>query len=137
MAVWGGLENGLPSVNTPPSEIAPTTQQQYQWPKWGQYAETGGAAGESPDLQEAIELARLYDAWMAADSVDARAEIWHKMLGLFTDQVFTIGLIAAVKQPVVVSTRLMNVPREAVYNWDPGSHFGVYRPDTFWLAGGK
>jgi peptide/nickel transport system substrate-binding protein len=25
------------------------------------------------------------------------------------------------------------VPQEAVYNWEPGAQFGVYRPDTFWL----
>jgi peptide/nickel transport system substrate-binding protein len=25
------------------------------------------------------------------------------------------------------------VPEEAVYNWEPGAHFGVYRPDTFWF----
>jgi peptide/nickel transport system substrate-binding protein len=25
------------------------------------------------------------------------------------------------------------VPKEGIYNWDPGAHFGIYRPDTFWL----
>ena len=136
MAVWGGLENGLPTANTPPVEIAPTSQQQYQWPKWGQYIETKGAAGESPDIPEAMELMRLNNAWMSAVGEETRARIWHEMLEIFTDQVFTIGLIAAVRQPVVVSTRLKNVPEKAVYNWDPGAHFGVYHPDTFWLAGG-
>ena len=137
MSVWGGLENGLPTANTVPTEIAPSTQQQYQWPKWGQFIETKGSAGESPDIPEAIELMRLNDAWLSSTSEDERTQIWHRMLDLYTDQVFTIGLIAAVRQPVVVSTRLRNVPREAVYNWDPGAHFGVYRPDTFWLAGGE
>ena len=137
MAVWGGLENGLATSNTAPTEIAPSSQQQYQWPKWGQYIETKGAAGESPDIPEALELMRLNQAWLRADSEQERTRIWHQMLELYTDQVFTIGLIAAVKQPVVVSTRLRNVPQTAVYNWDPGSHFGVFRPDTFWLVGGK
>ena len=27
---------------------------------------------------------------------------------------------------------LRNVPVEGVYNWDPGAHFGIYQPDTFW-----
>jgi peptide/nickel transport system substrate-binding protein len=26
-----------------------------------------------------------------------------------------------------------NVPEEAVYNWEPGAQFGIYRPDTFWF----
>ena len=55
------------------------------------------------------------------------------MLRIWADEVFSIGLIAGVPQPVVVSTRLRNVPVEGMYNWDPGAHFGMYKPDTFWL----
>jgi peptide/nickel transport system substrate-binding protein len=33
----------------------------------------------------------------------------------------------------VVRNTLRNVPKEAMYSWDPGAHFGVYRPDTFWF----
>ncbi len=47
---------------------------------------------------------------------------------------FSIGLVANVRQPVVVSTRLRNVPRTGIYNWDPGAFFGIYRPDSFWFA---
>ncbi len=35
---------------------------------------------------------------------------------------------------MVVNNRLRNVPREGVYNWDPGAQFGMYRPETFWFA---
>ena len=38
------------------------------------------------------------------------------------------------KQPVVVSNRLRNVPSDGVYNFDPGAFFGIYRPDMFWFA---
>ena len=38
-------------------------------------------------------------------------------------------------QPVVVSKRLRNVPRTGIYNWEPGAHFGIYGPDTFWFEG--
>ena len=37
-------------------------------------------------------------------------------------------------QPIVLNARLRNVPEKAIYNWDPGAHFGIYRPDTFWYA---
>ena len=50
------------------------------------------------------------------------------------DQVYSIGLVAAVLQPVVVSSQLKNVPLSAIYNWNPGAHFGIYKPDTFWFA---
>jgi len=64
---------------------------------------------------------------------DTRREIWEKMLDLHTNYVFSIGLTAGVRQPVVVSNRLHNVPTNGIYNWDPGAHFGIYQPDTFWF----
>ena len=36
-------------------------------------------------------------------------------------------------QPVVAKNFLHNLPETAIYNWEPGAHFGVYKPDTFWL----
>jgi len=118
-----------------PQELAPTSQQQLQWPKWGQYAESGGKQGEAPDLPEAIRLAELATAWLAAGSVAERRRIWHEMLEIHADQAFSIGIVSGVKQPVAARTNLRNLPEEGVYNWDPGAHFGLYRPDTFWLDG--
>jgi len=80
------------------------------------------------------ELNRLYKSWRVAPTTAARREIWRNMLRIWTDQVFTIGVVAGVPQPVVVNSRLRNVPVEGVYNWSPGAHFGIYRPDTFWFA---
>ena len=132
MAVWGGWENGVPTANSSPDELAPTSQQQLQWPKWGEYYQTKGKSGQKPDMPAAETLLTLYHDWRVATSHDQRAAIWHKMLQINSDEVFTLGLIGAVPQPVVVNDRLRNVPVEGVYNWDPGAHFGIYQPDTFW-----
>ncbi len=132
IAVWSGWENGLPTADTSPEEVAPTSQMQLQWPKWGEYYQTKGKMGEKPDMGPAEELLELYHDWRTASSRAARAEIWHKMLAINSQQVFSIGLIGSVPQPVVVNDRLRNVPVEGVYNWDPGAHFGIYQPDTFW-----
>ncbi len=32
MSVWGGLENSLPTPSMSPAGLAPTRQDQYQWP---------------------------------------------------------------------------------------------------------
>ena len=56
------------------------------------------------------------------------------MLNIHAEQTFTIGLISGVPQPVVVNRRLRNVPAKGIYNWEPGAHFGIYQPDTFWYA---
>lgn len=133
MSVWYGLENGLPNASTAPNELAPTSQQQLNWPKWGQHWETGGRAGAPPDDPAAAELLRLYTDWTTTVSADVKRDIWHRMLAIRADQMFTIGTVRGVPQPVVVSERLRNVPVEAIYNWEPGAFFGVYRPDTFWF----
>lgn len=137
MSVWWGLENGLPTADMSPWELAPTTQQQPMWPKWGQHHETSGESGEEIDMPQAQRLFDLMEEWTYAGDRDHRREIWHGMLALFTDQVFTIGTVANVPQPVVVDVRLRNVPEKAMYGWDPGAHFGIYKPDCFWFDESK
>ena len=132
MSIWSGLENGVATADVSPKDLAPTSQQQLQWPKWGQYFETSTAAGEAPDLDPVLQLMALNAAWMTATEKSKRTEIWKKMLAIHADQVFTIGIISGVRQPVVVKNDIVNVPTEGIYNWDPGAHFGIYRPDTFW-----
>jgi peptide/nickel transport system substrate-binding protein len=133
MSIWFGLENGIPTADMAPSEFAPTSQLQLQWPKWGQYYETKGSAGEPPDTPEAKLLMELFNAWRTAGSTEERSKIWHQILEIYSSQVYSVALISGVLQPVAVRTTLHNVPEEAVYNWEPGAQFGVYRPDTFWL----
>ena len=133
MSLWSGLENGLATPSLSPEELAPTRQIQLQWSRWGQYRETGGKVGEKIDMPLPKKLYKLNDAWESASSLNARRIIWHKMLQIFTEQVYSIGTIGGVQQPVVVIDRLHNVPTNGVYNWDPGAHFGIYQPDRFWL----
>jgi len=134
MSITYGLENGIPTADMSPWEFAPTSQfDQYQWPKWGQHWETKGEAGSAPDMPEAKELLSLFQSWQAATTTEEREAIWHNMLEIYNDQVYSIGLASGVFQPVVAVTTLKNVPNEGVYNWEPGAHFGIYRPDTFWF----
>lgn len=133
MSVWTGLEMGVPTLEMSPAELAPTDQYSLQWPKWGQYHQTKGQAGEPPDMEVPKRLYALHQEWLHAQDAAEKERIWHEMLDLYTDQVFTIGVIAGVPQPVVVSNALRNVPEEAIYNWDPGAFFGIYRPDAFWF----
>ena len=133
MSLDKGIENGLATADMSPWELAPTSQQQLEWPKWGQYAETNGTAGEAPDLPGAVQLKELYNSWLAAPNSDEHARIWHQMLRIWADEVYSIGTVAGVQQPVVVNARLRNVPTDGMFNWDPGAHFGIYKPDGFWF----
>jgi peptide/nickel transport system substrate-binding protein len=133
MTIWFGLENGIPSADMSPWEFAPTTQQEYEWPKWGQYYETRGEAGQPPDEPEAEQLLDLYNDWRVAGTREERREIWQQILEIYSQQVYSIGLIGAVPQPVVANQGLRNLPDKATFNWEPGAQFGIYRPDTFWF----
>ena len=82
----------------------------------------------------AQELIALNEAWrQTADPIEL-TRIWHRMLAIHADQIYTIGIVNGALQPVVVNNRLRNVPEKGFYNWHPGAYFGVYKPDTFWFA---
>lgn len=133
MSVWFGLDNGVPTADMNPGELAPTMDDQMQWPLWGMHYLSAGTQGVAPDLPEAAQLVDLLVQWRAAASFDERAEIWHKMLAIYTDQVFSIGLINGTLQPVLYTAKLQNVPHKAIYGFDPTSYLGIYLPDTFWM----
>ena len=138
MAVsWFGWHVGIPTPVTAPTEVTPVDQQTFSWPKWGQYFQTGGAAGEAPDMEAAIALKDLFDAWVAAVSDDERAGIWRQILAIHADQVFVIGTIARAPMPLVVDAALRNVPDEGIYAWDPGGQLGVHRMDEFFFDEGR
>ena len=133
MALDKGIENGLANAASSPWEFAPTAEEQLEWPKWGEYYETKKRAGEPPDLPSALKLGDLFGQWLATASEDRQVAIWHQILQVWADEVFSIGTVGGVLQPVVVSDYLRNVPKEGIYNWDPGAYFGIYKPDHFWL----
>jgi peptide/nickel transport system substrate-binding protein len=133
MAVWWGLENALLTPGMSPAEFAPFSPDQFEWPAWGLWAQTSGQMGEEPDMGSVKEMMALIKEWGDAETADAREEVWHKILSLWTDQVFTIGIVSGVEQLVVVNNKLKNVPEHGTYNFDPGAYFGMYRPDTFWF----
>jgi peptide/nickel transport system substrate-binding protein len=63
MSVWSGMSNGIPTADMSPGELAPTTQEQLQWPMWGQYYEQGRKGGEAPTSPDVIELVKLFEQW--------------------------------------------------------------------------
>jgi len=133
MSIWSGLANALPGADSSPQDLAPTSKYQYQWPKWGSFYEFSGQSGEAPDIPAARQLVELNDRWAEVATREERESIWHQMLAINRDQMFTIGIVNSVPHPVVVSEYLRNVPIKGFYDISPGSYFGIYKPDTFWF----
>ncbi len=133
-SVWFGWDDGIPQMHTSPAYLAPTDQVFLAWPKWGQYYQTGGDAGEPPDMLDAERLMQLAHDWEVATTDEERMAAWSEMLKIHADQLYAIGILNGAPQPIVVSNRLRNVPEQAMWAWEPGAHFGVHRPDEFFFA---
>lgn len=135
MAVWQGLNNGVATPDMAPTELAPTAEDQYQWPVWGLYYASAESSGTPPELPKCQELVDLLNAWRRSTSTAEREAIWHKMLTIRAEQVYSIGTVSGALQPILRSSRLKNVPDAALYGFEPTSYFGAYAPDTFFYDG--
>jgi peptide/nickel transport system substrate-binding protein len=134
LSLWHGFDNGLAGPDTEPDFLAPSSRGQYQWPRFGQHAETAGASGDAIDMPEVRQLADGLAAWRRSASREEREQIWRSMLLNNAENVWTIGIVNSSLQPIVVSRRLRNVPKDAWYSFEPGAFLGVHRPDAFWLT---
>ena len=134
VSVWGGIDNGVPTADMSPAALAPTSDDQLQWPLWGLPYYSRGNDGRPPDMPEVQELLSLFEQWGQSGSAEEREQIWHRMLMSHAEQVYSIGIVNGTLQPVMRSARLQNVPEKALYGFDPTSYLGVYLPDTFWFG---
>lgn len=139
MVAAPGLDNAIPTAIMPPTELAPMRQDNYAWPKWGQYVETKGKNGEQVDIPEAQRLLDLYTTWMNTGNRDVQSDAWTEMLRNHAENQWSIGTISGALQPIVVRNGLQGLPAKALYSWEPTAMIGIYRPDEiYWnKAAGK
>ncbi|MFM9974140.1 MAG: ABC transporter substrate-binding protein [Beijerinckiaceae bacterium] len=134
LSLWAGWDNGLAGPDIEPEALVPSNRGQYQWPRFGQYAETSGAQGDRIDIPEVQELADLRSQWRKSVTREERMDIWRKMLKIHSDNAFIIGIVNSTPQPIIVSRRLRNVPDQGWFSFEPGAFLGIYHPETFWLT---
>jgi peptide/nickel transport system substrate-binding protein len=133
MVAAQGLDNALPTPVMPPSELAPMRQDNYAWPQWGQFVETRGRAGEAADTPDMKQLMGLWETWLNSSEASEKTRAWQDMLRMHADNQYIIGTVAGSIQPIVVSSHLRNVPRKAIFSWEPTAMLGAYRVDEFWF----
>lgn len=134
MTAFAGAVTAVPTVNTSPKEFAPTMLGGLQWSRWGMFVESKGKQGEKCDLDSACKLLDYVKEWETGATPDDRRKAWDKILAANADEVFSIGTVNGIRQPIVVGPKVRNVPKEGYYAWDPGGYIGLYQPDTFWIA---
>jgi peptide/nickel transport system substrate-binding protein len=134
MTAFAGAVTAVPTPDTSPKEFAPTMLGGLQWSRWGMFVESKGKQGEKCDLDSACKLLDYVKEWETGATAEDRRKAWQKILASNADEVFSIGTVNGIRQPVVVGPKIRNVPKEAYYAWDPGGYIGLYQPDTFWIA---
>jgi peptide/nickel transport system substrate-binding protein len=134
MTAFAGVVTAVPTTNTSPKEFAPTMLGGLQWSRWGMFVESKGRQGEKCDMESACKLVDYLKEWEAGATPADRRKAWEKILSTTADEVFTIGTVNGIRQPIVVGPKIRNVPKEGYYAWDPGGYIGLYQPDTFWVA---
>jgi peptide/nickel transport system substrate-binding protein len=139
MVAAQGFDNAIPTAIMPPTEFAPMRQDNYAWPKWGQYVETKGKNGEAVDIPEAKRLLDLYDTWMSTGDRTVQTNVWREMLRNHAENQWVIGTVAGALQPIVMRNGLLGLPEKALYSFEPTSMIGIYRADEiYWnKAAGK
>src|SRR5262249_12409970 len=110
MTAFAGVVTANPAPNTSPKEFAPTMQGGLQWPKWGQYVESKGKLGEKCGMESACKLLDYLKEWETATDEAGRRSAWDKILQTNVDEVFSIGTVNGVSQPLVVGSKVHNVP---------------------------
>lgn len=133
MVARSGFDNGIPTPEMEPEEFTPVRQDSLQWSAWGEHHETASASGEEIDFPPAARLKDLHTAWSFSRSDEERARLWHEILEIHAAEMFTIGLVSEVRQPVIRGPKVKNVPDSVIYGWDPGAHFGIHRMDEFFI----
>lgn len=134
MTAFAGAVTAVPTVNTSPKEFAPTMLGGLQWSRWGMFVESKGRQGEKCDMESACKLLDYVKEWETGATPADRRKAWDKILQTNADEVFSIGTVNGIRQPIVVGPKVRNVPKEGYYAWDPGGYIGLYQPDTFWIA---
>jgi peptide/nickel transport system substrate-binding protein len=133
MSAGQGLDNAIPTPVMVPNELAPMRQDTWSWPKWGQFHETKGKNGERVDMRQAELLLEQYDRWMTTSDEAEKAKAWRAMLMNHAENQWIIGTVAGALQPIVIKAGITNLPKKALYSWEPTSMLGVYRIDElFW-----
>jgi len=82
-------------------------------PLWGRWYQTGGAEGLEPPADHPVRRAmEMYGQYTSEADADRRAQIGKDLIRLSAEEIWSIGTVGVVPDPVVVSRKLGNVPEQ-------------------------
>lgn len=94
MSMWSGIDNGVATADMNPGQLAPTTDDQLQWPVWGLLpvawkTRRGAGPARGKQLRSPWSI-----RWRKSPDDAQRTQVWADMLKLYTDP----GLLDRLRQ---------------------------------------
>lgn len=102
------------------------------WNDWARWYMTDGEIGEEPPAL-VQELQRWTDEMRFTTDPARRVELGKNILRVGAENLWVIGTVGLAPQPIVVSSALKNVPREAIWGWDNRWTL-AYHPVTWYFG---
>lgn len=132
VATWGTDRGLVPMVD--PIYILPFDERSWMAPAFGIWYKTGGAQGEEPtaELKAAMDL---YDQYKSTVDPAQQVEIGKEIVRLSTENLWTLGTVGMVPNPVVVKNNFMNVAENHTADWIIMTP-GTMDPAHFYFADG-
>ena len=99
--------------------------------EWGRWYQTGGAEGEEPPA-EIQELQRLRDQFLIEPDEAERIRIGKQILQSQADNLWTIGTVRLIPQPLVIKNSVGNFPERGLWGYSVIWTF-PHHPEQFYL----
>ena len=114
VATWTTDRGLVPMVD--PIYQFPFDERSWMAPAFGIWYKSGGTEGEAP-TDEFKAVMDLYDQYKVTTDPAAQLEIGKEIVKMSTTQLWTIGTVGGVPNPVVVKNNFMNVMQNHTADW--------------------
>jgi len=132
VATWTTDRGLVPMVD--PIYIMPFDERSWMAPAFGIWYKTRGAEGmePTPEFKAAMDL---YDEYTSTIDPERQIEIGKELVRMSTEQLWTLGTVGLVPNPVVVKNNFMNVAENHTADWIIMTP-GTMDPAQFYFADG-
>lgn len=133
VATWTTDRGLVPMVD--PIYQFPFDERSWMAPAYGIWYKTGGAEGLEPtaEFQAAMDL---YDEYKLTTDPARQLEIGQEIVRMATENLWTLGTVGLVPNPVVVKDNFMNVMDSHTADWIIMTP-GTMHPEQFYFVGGE
>lgn len=132
VSTWTTDRGLVPMVD--PIYIFPFDERSWMAPAYGIWYKTGGAEGEEP-IPEFRAAMELYDEYTRTIDPARQVEIGRELVRMSTENLWTLGTVGMVPNPVVVRNNFMNVADNHTADWIIMTP-GTMNPAHFYFSDG-